>query len=144
MYEPPLSASIMNSRALKPVLFTALCWLASQTAIAEIPVLTAKPGLCIVQQSDVEKCVMAIELEWKAELSDSYCLYNSLNPEPLHCWENVQLGLHHSELSSREDVDYWLQRPPSSGQLARITVRIVSLAQRNPERRRRRHVWSVM
>jgi hypothetical protein len=97
-----------------------------------------------LQQADAEQCVMAVELAWNSEASGSYCLYHSVSEAPLRCWEELRQGQHHSELSSREDVHYWLQRAPSQEHLAEITVRVVSLAQRNPERRRRRHVWSVL
>jgi hypothetical protein len=108
------------------------------------PVLSARPGLCILQEAAADACVMAVELEWQSTSPAAYCLYHSLTPEPLQCWQNALTGILQSQLNSRVDVSYWLQLAPANNHLAEINIRVVSLAQRNPERRRRRHVWSVL
>jgi len=87
---------------------------------------------------------MGLDLSWRADSAADYCLHHSTDAAPLACWQGTTEGAHHTQLSSREDVSYWLQRPQQNTQLARITVRIVSLAKRGPERRRRRHPWSVL
>lgn len=107
-------------------------------------VLTARPGLCILQDPELSECMMALELKWNAARDSDLCLYHSRADAPLQCWSSVSNGRFLSKLTSHEDVSYWLQRSHADQQLARITVRVVSLAQRNPARRRRRHVWSVL
>ena len=111
-------------------------------ATAQEPVLSARPGLCIMQDADSQECVMGVELSWRGP-AGSYCLYHSNAAAPLRCWDNSTEGTHSTELASREDVSYWLQRPPADEHLAEITVRVVSLAQRRPERRRR-HAWAPL
>lgn len=108
------------------------------------PILTAKPGLCIIQDKQELNCTMALELKWNASEEADYCLYHSAAPEPLQCWQSARQGQFHAQLSSSEDTSYWLQRPENQQHLAQITVRVLSLAQRHPERRRRRHIWSVL
>lgn len=104
--------------------------------------LTARPGLCILKDPQSQQCVMGVELSWRAPSGD-YCLHHSSDPEALFCWQDAVAGEHRTKLASREDVDYWLQRGASETHLAEITVRIVSLAQRRPERRRR-HAWAPL
>jgi hypothetical protein len=87
---------------------------------------------------------MGVELSWRAAAPGDYCLHDSLSEQPLACWQQLPEGSHHGELISREDVQYWLQRPGDSTRLAEITVRVVSVAKRGPQRRRRRHPWSVL
>jgi hypothetical protein len=108
------------------------------------PVLTARPGLCILKDPDRPNCVMGIELEWRAELQGDYCLHHSAGSAPLACWETSRAGVHQTNLQSRKDVSYWLVRGRRGDPLALITVRVLSLAERNPDRRRRRHVWSLL
>jgi hypothetical protein len=107
-------------------------------------VLTARPGLCILQDTELSECVMALDLKWNAARNSDFCLYHSRADAALQCWSGTSSGHYLSELASHEDVSYWLQHPGIDQQLAKITVRVVSLAQRNPVRRRRRHVWSVL
>ena len=130
---------------LKLLLIVFLCSGSSARAEgASDPVLTAKPGLCILKNEDNAICEMAVELIWNSAVADSFCLHSSLSASPLQCWRTVREGQHHFELSSPEGVEFWLQRPSTDTKLAQITLRIVSLSQRNPQRRRRRHVWSVL
>lgn len=104
--------------------------------------LIAKPGLCILQDAAVSTCLVAVELSWSANSRDNYCLHHSTGPEPLACWNAEQQGQHIAQLVSRNNVSYWLQRSRSRKQLAPVTVRVLSLAQRQPNRRRRRHAWT--
>lgn len=128
-----------------PLLALCFCCVASASAQGgSEPILTARPGLCILQADDSSVCEMAVELIWNAAVSGSFCLYSSLSTVALQCWQSVREGRHHYELASPQGVDFWLQRSGADLQLARITVRIVSVSQRNPQRRRRRHVWSVL
>lgn len=111
---------------------------------AEI-LLTARPGLCLVEKIDDKPCVMSVLLDWRAVLRADYCLYQSVQDEqPIQCWESSEQGQLRHNLSSRDNVTYWLQLAGSERRLAPITVRIVGVQQRNPLRRRRRHPWSLL
>lgn len=114
-----------------------------QARAAEV-VLTARPGLCLVETIDDEPCVMSVLLDWQALTPGDFCLYHSADDElPLQCWNMSQNGGLRHHLSSREHVQYWLKRAGNDKRLAPITVRVVGVNQRNPKRRRRRHPWSV-
>ncbi len=106
-------------------------------------VLTARPGLCILKDPDTQECVMGVALSWQGP-AGNYCLHQSGVAEPLACWTGQSAGQLQSRLASEDDVAYWLQVPPSDEHLAQILVRVVSLAQRRPERRRRRHAWTPL
>jgi len=108
------------------------------------PVLTARPGVCILSSPGKTECVMAMDLLWNSNGAGHYCLYSSQQDAPLRCWQRASRGQAHVELASAENVSFWLQQPPQETHLAEIMVRIVSLSQKNPERRRRRHVWSLL
>jgi hypothetical protein len=135
-----LSASTTSSSLLLGLLF-AITPLYSSSA--DGPVLSARPGLCILQDPESKQCVMGVELNWHGP-EGNYCLYDSTRSHPLACWQSSSTGEHSTELASRQDVAYWLQQDDSDSRLAEISVRIVSLAQRNPERRRRRHAWTPL
>lgn len=120
------------------------CALPARTDDGAEPILTARPGLCILKEEGDSNCEMAVELIWNTAVSDNFCLYSSASVGALQCWQAAREGQHHFELSSPQGVEFWLQRRGSEKKLAKITLRIVSLSQRNPQRRRRRHVWSVL
>lgn len=123
-----------------PILLVAV--LGSAATAAEEMVLTARPGLCIVKDAATSACLASVELSWQAPTADNYCLHSSLEATHLACWDGATTGKHVTELVSRDDVRYWMQRPGSEQELAPVTVRILSLAQKQPNRRRRRHAWT--
>ena len=104
----------------------ALLPLAGAATPAQDVVLTARPGLCILQDVDARRCVMGVELAWRGPPAE-YCLYSSVAPAPLHCWETAAQGEWHTRLDSGQDVAYWLQRPRVRERLAQVTVRVLSL-----------------
>jgi hypothetical protein len=141
------SKKLLVRCALIPIALTLVdgFWGSSARADGESePVLTARPGLCILKEQDSSNCEMTVKLIWNTAVKDSFCLYSSVSERSLQCWAAAREGQHHFELSSPQGVEFWLQRPNSNTKLAKITLRIVSLSQRNPQRRRRRHVWSVL
>lgn len=119
-----------------------LTFCGATTAERDDIVLIAKPGLCILQDAAVSSCLVAVELSWDARQSDDYCLHHSTDSQPLACWQAEQQGQHIAQLVSRENVNYWMQKRDSREKLAPVTVRVLSLAQRQPNRRRRRHAWT--
>lgn len=129
-------------RPLLPLLALALL-LATQATAQDETVLTARPGLCILKDPETRQCVMGVALSWRGPVGD-YCLYQSVIREPLACWEDVSAGELQARLISEQDVTYWLQRGTSGEHLAEVVVRVVSLAQRRPQTRRRRHAWTPL
>ena len=109
----------------------------------EQAVLTARPGLCILKDPETRECRMGVALSWTAPQGD-YCLFQSASSDALACWTRETSGEHRTELVSEEDVAYWLQRGESPEHLAEISVRVLSLAQRRPQNRRRRHAWTPL
>jgi DUF3019 family protein len=134
--------SLVFKRALLPA-FGLVLLLATEAAAQDEPVLTARPGLCILKDPETRQCVMGVELSWRGPVGD-YCLYQSVVREPLACWEDESTGELQSRLVSEQDVTYWLQRTMSEEHLAEVVVRVVSLAQRRPQTRRRRHAWTPL
>ena len=132
-----MSASSTNSSWLLCLLFLPLF------SSADEVVLTARPGLCILKDPESQACVMGVQLDWSGPVGD-YCLYDSTASAPLACWQQREGASHAAELASRDDVAYWLERGASDERLAEVSVRVLSLAQRRPERRRRRHAWTPL
>ncbi|CAA0081497.1 Uncharacterised protein [Halioglobus japonicus] len=144
MNSKALCSNGLSSRAiLCNFLILPLLLLAQPVAAQDEIVLTARPGLCILKEPQTRQCVMGVELSWRGPVGD-YCLYQSVVQEPLACWAGKAAGELQSRLVSEEDVTYWLQRTLSQEHLAEVVVRVVSLAQRRPQNRRRRHAWTPL
>lgn len=126
------------------IVFAVISACSVTVAFGSEPVLTARPGICILADPAKRRCEMAVDLLWNGADRGAYCLYSSTQTEALECWDNLKKGRYHFELASSKTVIFWMQRPPDAQQLSTIRVRIVSPTQRNPERRRRRHIYSVL
>lgn len=105
--------------------------------------LSARPGVCIIAKVTEKPCEMALNLVWKSRRLADLCLYSSTQKQAHQCWSRAQHGSLHFQFESKVDVQFWLQKPEVSQRLELIEVRVLSLTKRKPERRRRRHVWSV-
>lgn len=105
--------------------------------------LSARPGVCIIAEVNNKPCEMALNLIWKSRQLVDLCLYSSTQTQAHQCWSRTQQGSFHFQFESKIDVQFWLQKPEVSQRLELIEVRVLSLTKRKPERRRRRHVWSV-
>jgi len=141
----PMKALWLGHWIPRPLLLGVIACLSLNTDLqAGEPVLTARPGVCILESRAKTTCVMALELTWNSNGAGNYCLHSSQQEAALQCWSLATGGQEHVELASPENVSFWLQEVPDDQHLAEITIRIVSLSQRNPQRRRRRHVWNVL
>lgn len=114
----------------------------AQASALEEMVLTARPGLCILKDPSMAACIVNVQLNWQANSAGAFCLHASNREQPLQCWQNVKSGEHIAQLASRQNVRYWMQAADSSRQMAPVTVRILSVAQKQPNRSRRRHAWT--
>ncbi|MFK7977807.1 MAG: DUF3019 domain-containing protein [Halioglobus sp.] len=133
----------MGYRRASFLLGLVLLLLTSQKLQAqEDMVLTARPGLCILKDPSMAACIVNVQLNWQAKEAGSFCLHSSTQTEPLHCWRDAKSGEHTAELASKADVKYWMQAADSTRELAPVIVRILSVAQKQPNRHRRRHAWT--
>ena len=87
---------------------------------------------------------MTVQLDWTSATTEHICLYSSQQTSSLRCWTDANRGSLSNRVVASDNVRFWLQRDGDDTQLAEVTVQIVSMARRNPERRRRRHIWSVL
>lgn len=133
----------MLSRAAAIGLATILAASQATADPLESVVLTARPGLCVLKEASTKACVMGVVLEWRAPAGD-YCLYREGKQGPLKCWEKAIAGSHKEALAASSDVMFSLHDRPGEEPVAQVPVRVLSLAQKRPERRRRRHAWAPL
>ena len=134
----------MNFSVVVGALLTILLLPLTAYADSSGPSLTARPGLCILRSPEAEQCIMPIRLDWQADELEDICLHSSQITAPLRCWQRESSGFATLEITASDNVSFWLQRSNTAERLAQLTVRIVRMARQSPERRRRRHVWSVL
>ena len=105
---------------------------------AEVDVqFTIKPRLCILAQGETE-CNDELQMHWRTGDPVSICIAESLQDEPLHCWENVSEGHFAYMVSAVESKLFQLRS--SSGVIAEQTFEIVHDDKRY--RRSRKNPWS--
>ncbi|MEM8815757.1 MAG: DUF3019 domain-containing protein [Pseudomonadota bacterium] len=106
--------------------------------------LTVKPLLCIVDQR-TPSCDMSFRILWRSAERGYYCVLNSLDEEPLHCWSEQRRGEVKDERSAREDFSYSINQGDGEQPIETVTVQIVRVDSDDRRRRRRsRHVWDLL
>jgi hypothetical protein len=115
------------------------------TAADPVPVrLAVKPLLCVIDKA-ASSCLMTFDIRWKSVLENEYCINDSAQGGPVHCWARSLSGTHTLKREVSEEFVYWLGAPDGADHLAevKITVLRVGSADRRRERRTR-HVWDVL
>lgn len=85
--------------------------------------LTVSPEKCVAMQQG-QTCYMTVELFWQAEVQANYCLYSSLKPQPLQCWNNSRTGEMTKEFSTKENLVFFLQIQDQHINLASAKVKM--------------------
>lgn len=126
-------------------LLTALTSTPFAAAQAPAPVrLVIKPVLCVLEKT-ATTCSVTFDISWKSELPADYCLEDSVNPEPLHCWQRSVTGDMKHERSFSEDFAFWLTPPDRMARISEVRIEILRVGSTDRRRERRtRHVWDVL
>lgn len=105
--------------------------------------LTVKPLLCIVDER-TPGCDMSFLVRWQSEQIGYYCVFNSLENEPLNCWSNQRSGEMTDDRSVRENLMIWIAQGTGTP-LDSVTVEVLRMDSDDRRRRRRsRHVWDLL
>ncbi|HTU64992.1 MAG TPA: DUF3019 domain-containing protein [Steroidobacteraceae bacterium] len=106
--------------------------------------LVVKPLLCVLDKA-ATSCMMSFDVRWKSAGSDEYCLNDSTQGDPLHCWASALSGAWLQEREVSEEFTYWLGRPGGTDHLAEVKVTVLKVGSDDRRRERRaRHVWDVL
>jgi hypothetical protein len=129
----------------KALAILALAPLVALPAAAEPPVrLTVKPLLCVLDRS-TSACPMIFDIRWKSVRADAYCLSDSEQPAPLHCWASAFTGLLTQARQVSQDFSYLLTAPGDTQRLAEVKISVLRVDSTDRRRdRRTRHVWDVL
>ncbi len=133
--------------AIGATLYCAQLPLVAAESLTEVPVIStwqikAKPRIC-VKPSIRPICTMNTDIIWKGSVNADICLLSSQTQMHIKCWTNVQAGNILQEINSDIEITYWIAHFGEDAVLAKTTVRIVNVPQRQI-RRRRRHIWSLL
>lgn len=107
---------------------------------SELPKLefSIKPRLCVLS-GDEEACYDELEVRWSAEQTMNLCLYQSVDDEPLTCWQNTRSGVHHFVLTASQNITFYLREPGESWQ---VSEAFEVIHDHKKYRRQRRNPWS--
>lgn len=115
----------MSSSLLKGIKICGVAWLiplSVQVAAQSNPLplqvsLKIEPNQCVAVRRG-STCYQNVQINWQASRSDSYCLYQMGNEQPLKCWANSNSGNFKYELVTKEGVSYTIRYPSSEQALA--------------------------
>jgi len=83
--------------------------------------LTVSPEQCVAMQQG-QNCYIVVELFWQAQEAGNYCLYNSIQQQPLQCWNNSSSGKLKKEFTTKANLLFYLK--PQSGQKSLATAKV--------------------
>jgi hypothetical protein len=122
-------------------------WLFHTPAIAADPApvrLVIKPLLCVLDKT-ATTCSVTFDIRWKSALPADYCLADSVNPDPLRCWQRSVTGDMKHERSFSDDFAFWLTPPAGGARLSEVKIEVLRVGSTDRRRERRtRHVWDVL
>jgi hypothetical protein len=106
--------------------------------------LVVKPLLCVLDHA-ATACMMNFDIRWKSMLAREYCLNDSAQSAPLHCWANALTGALAQKREVGADFVYWLGAPSGAEHLAEVKIGVLRVDSADRRRERRsRHVWDVL
>jgi hypothetical protein len=115
------------------------------TAADPAPVrLAVKPLLCVLDKT-ASSCMMTFDIRWKSVLANEYCLNDSTQGGPVHCWTRAVTGVHTLKREVSEEFVYWLGAPDGADHLSEVKITVLRVGSTDRRRERRtRHVWDVL
>ena len=84
---------------------------------AQTPVLDVNPQQCVALTQG-QQCYIDVELSWEASTKGDYCLYSSLQEQPIYCWFQQKQGVYSQEFSSNSNIEFTLKARDSNNILA--------------------------
>lgn len=106
--------------------------------------LVIKPVLCVLDKT-ATACSVTFDIRWTSEQPADYCLADSVNPDPLRCWQRSVIGDLKHERSFSEDFAFWLTPPDGMPRLSEVKIEVLRVGSTDRRRERRtRHVWDVL
>ena len=134
---------LFSTALLAGILCTPIAIGAQENAGPEL-ILRVKPSLCL-RYSSGEECKLTVEVVWRDESPNDYCLHSVQDEQPVQCWENLASATLEEERAMQEDLVYWLSYPGEEAQLVVATIEMATVVDDDKRNRtRRRHVWNLI
>ena len=96
----------------------------TQVQAAKTPIaFELSPSQCVaVRQGNT--CYADVNIQWKSETNQNYCLYKAGDKTPIKCWNNVSQGQWVKEVQTKVDLEFLLKRKDSNQVIARTTLEV--------------------
>ncbi len=85
--------------------------------------LHIKPTRCIALHEG-QVCYQTLSISWKAEVADTYCLYQQDNKVPLKCWDNLANGKWSYEFEGATTQKFMLVRKQDAKPIAEALIEV--------------------
>lgn len=94
-----------------------------QSHAAENVQLTIKPTRCIALHEG-QVCYQKININWKADVADHYCLHEQDNKIPLICWDGVDNARWSYEFEGKTTQTFVLLRKADGKMVADVSIEV--------------------
>lgn len=115
--------TLKDMKKLSLGLLPIMVWLLPMSTYADENNLSIKPTRCIALHEG-QVCYQTLNIQWKADVADTYCLYRQDSKELLMCWENIASGKGRYEFESNTTQKFILMRKQDAKPMAAFSVEV--------------------
>ena len=106
--------------------------------------IVVRPTLCITDER-TSACDLEVDIEWRADIEDRYCVRADDAEQPLRCWNDEQEGETEDARRVETTVEYHLEQGKDEAAVAAARIEVLRKDPEDRRRRRRtRYVWDVL
>ena len=114
---------LTTSKILGMILFIILSSQVQANSLDVKPTLTIVPEQCVALLQG-QSCYVTVELNWQTPKQGNYCLYSSLNTQPIQCWQSQKMGELKQEFVSKNNIKFFLRLKNSKDNIANVEIKM--------------------
>ena len=115
--------NFVSTKVFGVTLFTMLSFQVPAASLSVEPKLTIVPEQCVALLQG-QACYVTVELNWRTPIAGDYCLYSSLDTNPIQCWRDKKMGRLKQEFVSKNNIEFSLQILSTKENIANIEIKM--------------------
>ena len=115
--------NFVSTKVFAVTLFTILSFQVPAASLSVEPKLTIVPEQCVALLQG-QACYVTVELNWRTHIAGDYCLYSSLDTNPIQCWRDKKMGRLKQEFVSKNNIEFFLQKLSTKEKIANIEIKM--------------------
>jgi hypothetical protein len=115
--------NFVSTKVFWMTLFTILSFQVPAAPLNVEPKLTIVPEQCVALIQG-QACYVTVELNWRTPVAGDYCLYSSLNTDPIKCWLDKEIGRLKQEFVSKNNIEFFIIKLSTKENIANVEIKM--------------------